>query len=72
MNHAPYELYLYHLATSDAHLQEVRDTCKSGARLQRNCHKATVPHKGFRLLNTRMPLLSRPPRIDMNNKNRRL
>ena len=32
-----YELYLYHLAESDAHLQEVHDTCRSGARLCGGC-----------------------------------
>ena len=32
-----YELYLYHLAKDDAHLQEVHDTCKSGARLCGGC-----------------------------------
>ena len=32
-----YELYLYHLAKDDAHLQEVHDTCSSGARLCGGC-----------------------------------
>ncbi|MFA5943666.1 MAG: tryptophan--tRNA ligase [Candidatus Thermoplasmatota archaeon] len=32
-----YELYLYHLAKDDAHLQEVHDTCRSGARLCGGC-----------------------------------
>jgi tryptophanyl-tRNA synthetase len=32
-----YEMYLYHLAKDDAHLQEVHDTCKSGARLCGGC-----------------------------------
>jgi tryptophanyl-tRNA synthetase len=32
-----YETYLYHLAKDDAHLQEVHDTCKSGARLCGGC-----------------------------------
>lgn len=32
-----YELYLYHLAKDDAHLQEVHDTCVSGARLCGGC-----------------------------------
>ena len=32
-----YEMYLYHLARDDAHLQEVHDTCKSGARLCGGC-----------------------------------
>jgi tryptophanyl-tRNA synthetase len=32
-----YELYLYHVATDDAHLQEVRSTCMSGKRLCGEC-----------------------------------
>ena len=32
-----YELYLYHLADNDPHLQEVNDTCRSGARLCGGC-----------------------------------
>lgn len=32
-----YEMYLYHLAKDDAHLQEVHDTCRSGARLCGGC-----------------------------------
>jgi len=32
-----YETYLYHVAKDDAHLQEVHDTCKSGARLCGGC-----------------------------------
>lgn len=32
-----YELYLYHLAKDDAHLQEVYDTCRTGARLCGGC-----------------------------------
>lgn len=34
-----YELYLYHLAKDDAHLEEVRTTCMSGARLCGGCKK---------------------------------
>jgi tryptophanyl-tRNA synthetase len=37
-----YELYLYHLAKDDAHLQEVHDTCKSGARLCGGCKGEAV------------------------------
>ena len=32
-----YELYLYHLAKDDAHLQQVHDECSSGARLCGGC-----------------------------------
>lgn len=32
-----YEVYLYHVAKDDAHLQEVHDTCSSGARLCGGC-----------------------------------
>ena len=32
-----YEMYLYHLAKDDAHLQEVYDTCRTGARLCGGC-----------------------------------
>ena len=32
-----YELYLYHLAKDDEHLQEVYDTCRTGARLCGGC-----------------------------------
>ncbi|MES2154676.1 MAG: tryptophan--tRNA ligase [bacterium] len=32
-----YEMYLYHLATDDAHLQVVYDECRSGARLCGQC-----------------------------------
>ncbi|HLF16305.1 MAG TPA: tryptophan--tRNA ligase [Candidatus Thermoplasmatota archaeon] len=34
-----YEMYLYHLAKDDRHLQEVHATCKSGARLCGGCKK---------------------------------
>lgn len=37
-----YEMYLYHLAKDDAHLQEVHDTCKSGARLCGGCKGEAV------------------------------
>lgn len=32
-----YEMYLYHLAKDDAHLQEVHDTCSNGKRLCGGC-----------------------------------
>lgn len=34
-----YELYMYHLASDDADLQEVNRTCRSGERLCGNCKK---------------------------------
>ena len=37
-----YELYLYHLAKDDSHLQEVFDTCRTGARLCGGCKKEAV------------------------------
>ncbi|MEA3189583.1 MAG: tryptophanyl-tRNA synthetase [Thermoplasmata archaeon] len=37
-----YEMYLYHLAKDDAHLQEVHDTCSSGARLCGGCKGEAV------------------------------
>ena len=37
-----YEIYLYHLAKDDAHLQEVHDTCRSGARLCGGCKGEAV------------------------------
>ena len=37
-----YEAYLYHLAKDDAHLQEVHDTCSSGARLCGGCKGEAV------------------------------
>lgn len=37
-----YEMYLYHLAKDDAHLAEVHDTCKSGARLCGGCKSEAV------------------------------
>jgi tryptophanyl-tRNA synthetase len=37
-----YEMYLYHLAKDDAHLQEVHDTCSSGARLCGGCKSEAV------------------------------
>lgn len=37
-----YEMYLYHLAKDDAHLAEVHDTCKSGARLCGGCKGEAV------------------------------
>lgn len=37
-----YELYLYHLAKDDAHLQQVHDECSTGARLCGGCKKEAV------------------------------
>ncbi|HET6398895.1 MAG TPA: tryptophan--tRNA ligase [Candidatus Thermoplasmatota archaeon] len=39
-----YELYLYHLAKDDAHLQQVHDECSTGARLCGGCKKEAVEH----------------------------
>lgn len=37
-----YEMYLYHLAKDDAHLQEVYDTCRTGKRLCGGCKGEAV------------------------------
>jgi tryptophanyl-tRNA synthetase len=37
-----YELYLYHLAKDDAHLQEVYDTCRTGKRLCGGCKSEAI------------------------------
>ncbi|MHB1262054.1 MAG: tryptophan--tRNA ligase [Thermoplasmatota archaeon] len=37
-----YELYLYHLAKDDTHLQEVYDTCRTGKRLCGGCKSEAI------------------------------